>query len=87
LVKNLAAMACRRDRELGDKWFPYRGLPNMYLHIFRWSELAADLQATGWRIVERICLDVERRRPLRRPWWFGPLRTNGWIVVCRPEPR
>jgi hypothetical protein len=51
------------------------------LHVFRWRELAADLRAAGFSIIERIALDAARRKPLNRPWLFGPLRTNGWIVV------
>lgn len=82
VLGNLLATAFRRDVEIGDRWFPYRGLPSMFLHVFRWRELAADLRAAGFRIVERIALDAQRRHALARPWLFGPLRTNGWIVAC-----
>jgi SAM-dependent methyltransferase len=83
LLKNLATAPLSRDVEVGDKWFLYRGLPSMFLHVFRWRELAADLRSVGLRVVEKIPLDVSRRRPLARPWLLGPLRTNGWIVVCQ----
>lgn len=82
LIKNLMTAPRSNDVELGDKWFPYRGVQNMYLHVFRWRELAADLASADFRIVERIPLDVARRHRLRFPWLFGALRTNGWIVVC-----
>lgn len=82
LVKNLLTAPFKADVEIGDKWFPYRGVPNMFLHVFRWTELNADLAQAGFKIVEKIPLDVARRHRLRWPWWFGPLRTNGWIVVC-----
>ena len=82
VVKNLVSAALRRDVEIGDRWFPYRGLPSMFLHAFRWHELAADLHKAGFRITERIALDAPRREALKRPWLFGPLRTNGWIVAC-----
>jgi SAM-dependent methyltransferase len=84
VVKNLATAPFCRDLEVGDKWFAYRGLSNMFLHVFRWSELAADLRATGWRIQQRISLNVQRRDALWQPWLLGSLRANGWIVVCRP---
>ncbi|MEM8946143.1 MAG: class I SAM-dependent methyltransferase [Planctomycetota bacterium] len=82
LVKNLLTAPRSSDIEIGDKWFPYRGVQNMYLHVFRWRELAADLASADFAVVQRIPLDVARRHRLRWPWLFGALRTNGWIVVC-----
>ncbi len=82
LVKNLVTAPFSNEIEIGDKWFPYRGVPNMFLHVFRWRELAVDLTSAGFEIVEKIPLDVARRHRLRWPWLFGALRTNGWIVVC-----
>ncbi|MGI9428411.1 MAG: hypothetical protein ACR2NM_07130 [Bythopirellula sp.] len=71
-----------KDLEIGDKWFPYRGVPNMFLHVFRRRELTSDLGDDGFQIVEMIPLDVARRHRLRWPWLGGALRTNEWIVVC-----
>jgi SAM-dependent methyltransferase len=79
---NLLSSPFRREVEVGDRWFPYRGLPSMYLHVFRWRELVADLQYAGFRIIERMALDAPRRQPLKRPWLLAPLRTNGWIVTA-----
>ena len=79
---NLVSAMFRKDIEVGDRWFPYRGVPNMFLHVFRWPELRADLRSAGFRITERIPLDVQRRHRLRHPWLLPRLRTNGWIVVC-----
>ncbi|MCA9259955.1 MAG: class I SAM-dependent methyltransferase [Planctomycetales bacterium] len=83
VATNLLSAPFRKGVEIGDKWFPYRGLPKMFLHVFRWRELASDLEEAGWRIERRIRLDVERRHALRHPWWLPALRTNGWIVICR----
>ena len=83
LMKNLLIAPFRGDIEIGDKWFPYRGVPHMFLHVFRWSELTADLRSAGFHIEQRIPLDTARRHALRWPWLLGPLRTNGWIVICR----
>ncbi|MBX3426426.1 MAG: class I SAM-dependent methyltransferase [Pirellulales bacterium] len=82
LVKNVCTAPWSGAVEVGDKWFPYRGLPSMYLHVFRWRELAADLTAAGFRIERRLRLDAARRHELTRPWLFPALRTNGWIVVA-----
>ncbi len=71
----------------GDKFFHYRGIPQMYLHTFTQGELKRDLTRAGFKIKELILLDVGRQRPLRRPWWFGRLRANGWIAVCGAKDR
>ena len=81
VLTNLLTAPLSREVEVGDRWFPYRGLPSMFLHVFRWRELAADIRSAGFRIVERIALDAQRRHALSRPWMFVPLRTNGWIVT------
>lgn len=82
LAKNLIAAPFSREVEIGDKWYPYRGLPSMYLHVFRWRELVADLHGAGFAIIKRIPLDTPRRAPLRQPWLMEWFRANGWIVVC-----
>jgi SAM-dependent methyltransferase len=84
LVHNLLTAPLSREVEVGDRWFPYRGLPTMFLHVFRWRELAGDLHAAGFRIVERVRLDAARRQPLKRPWLLPALRTNGWLVAAEP---
>ncbi|HWB12136.1 MAG TPA: methyltransferase domain-containing protein [Pirellulales bacterium] len=87
VARNMVDALLRRNQEPGDKFFDYRGIPNMFLHVFTRRELKADLVAAGFRIVEFISLDTERRHALRRPWFLSRLRANGWIVVCqRDEP-
>lgn len=68
--------------ELGDKTFPYRGLPNFFLHVFREQELRRDLKEANLTISRWIPLDVKRRHALSHPWCLPTLRANGWIVVC-----
>lgn len=85
LMKNLLAALALRNQEPGDKFFDYRGIPNMFLHAFTKRELRADLRGAGFRIIEFISLDTERRHALPRPWLLGRLRANGWIVVCEKD--
>jgi SAM-dependent methyltransferase len=87
VARNMLGSLVRRNQEPGDKFFDYRGIPNMFLHVFTRRELKADLVAAGFRILEFIALDTERRHALRRPWLFGRLRANGWIVVCQRDGR
>ena len=82
LFQNWLRSTVVRDIEAGDKFFDYRGVPNMFLHVFTPRELRGALRQAGFRIIETIPLDPQRHRALRRPWWFGRLRANGWIVVC-----
>lgn len=83
LLGNLFRPLVDRRIERGDKFFEYRGIPNMFLHVFTRREIRRDLQRAGFRIVEWIPLDPRRHRPLRRPWLLENLRANGWIIVCR----
>ena len=77
LIKKLVAASLQQDIEIGDKWFPYRGVPHMFLHVFHRRERMTDLGQAGFEIVEVIPLDVARRHRLRWPWLFGAIRTNG----------
>ena len=71
-----------RDLEAGDKFFDYRQIPNMFLHVFRRRELLGALRQSGFRVREMIPLDPRRHQALSRSWLFADLRANGWIVVC-----
>ena len=69
--------------EVGDRFFLYRGVPNMFLHVFRRRELSQDLSSAGFRVEEWLPLAAPRHRRLSRPWLLGGFRANGWIVVCQ----
>lgn len=69
--------------ERGDKFFEYRGIPNMFLHVFTRREIRGALKRAGFRIIEWIPLDPRRHRELRWPWLCESLRANGWIIVCK----
>lgn len=83
IARSLVRRLWNRDEELGDRFFDYRGIPRMFLHLYRRSELIADLRTAGLVIDEMIPLALTRDRPLARPWCFGRIRANGWIVVAR----
>ena len=76
-----------QPQELGDKFYNYRGIPQMFMHVFTQTELKRLLVSAGFEIVEFIALDTARRHALPHPWFFGRLRANGWIVVCRKKER
>jgi len=82
LARQLLRSLLRRDVELGDKFFDYRGIPKMFLHTFTRRELVGSVTGAGFRLQELIPLAVTRQSPLRHPWFFGSIRANGWIAVC-----
>jgi len=69
--------------EWGDKIGDYRGIPNMYLHVFTRGELKRLVRDAGLQIREMISLNTTRQHALAYPWLLGRLRANGWIVVCQ----
>jgi ubiquinone/menaquinone biosynthesis C-methylase UbiE len=83
LLQNWFDSRLRKRMEPGDKFYDYRGIPRMFLHVWTCRELRRDLQRAGFRICEWIPLDTARRHALRFPWLLGRLRANGWIVVCQ----
>jgi SAM-dependent methyltransferase len=68
--------------EFGDKYFPYRQIPQMFLHVFRRGEICAALHESSWSVREVIPLSSGRYAPLRWPFFFSHLRANGWILVA-----
>jgi len=81
LLRNFLSSIFRRDVEVGDKFFHYRGVTNMFLHVFRARELKRDLRRAGFRVLRLIPLAPQRYRALRLPRLLGGLRANGWIII------
>ncbi len=77
VIKSVLAAPFRRDWEVGDKFFDYRQIPNMYLHVFRRGEVMRLLRRAGLRIREIIPLDYRRSGRLQRPRLLGDLRATG----------
>jgi SAM-dependent methyltransferase len=83
-LQSLAKGARGKDGyETGDKTYPYRGVPNFFLHVFRERELRHDLRAANLKVLRWLPLDVARRHALPRPWLLPSFRANGWIIVCQ----
>jgi SAM-dependent methyltransferase len=69
------------DVEPGDRYFNYRGVHNMFLHVFTRCEVVKSLRMAGFEIREIIPLEARRKRALPIPWLLSSLRATGWIVV------
>ena len=82
LIENALRSMFSRKIQRGDKFFEYRGIPNMYLHVFTRGEIRRDLKRAGFRIIEWLPLDPRRHRELHHKWFAESLRANGWVIVC-----
>lgn len=85
MLRNLIRTKVRRDVEIGDKFFLYRGIPDMYLHSFSKSELTQLLQQHGFEIEEWLPLNRRQDGRLRWASFLGSFRSSGWIVVARKK--
>lgn len=86
MIRNALRSWLRRDVEIGDKFFLYRGVPDMYLHSFTKRRLLKLLHANGLRPVQWIPLNAQQNGTLRLPWCLDFLRSSGWIVVAEKLP-
>ena len=69
-----------RDLECGDNEFVYRGIPRMFLHAYRRSELRRDLLQAGFQLRQLIPVAASGKRRLPHSWWLPGLRAAGWLV-------
>jgi len=77
-----AATALIGRSELGDKNLTYyRGVRNMYIHVFRDAELRRLLERSGFRVRHVAYLNEPRNAELR-PSLPNRLRANGFIFVA-----
>lgn len=72
--------------ELGDKILPeYRGIKNMFVHVFRKSEIEKQLQTAGFDILHSLPLN-ETRSGILPVSNFNSIRANGYLILTqKPE--
>ena len=83
LIRNWLKSLFTKNVQRGDRQFSYRGVPNMFLHVFRYREIKRALKSAGLSIERTVPLHAQRQRPLSNPWLFRDLRANGWIFSIR----
>ena len=83
LIKNRFQSLFSRQIERGDRSYSYRGVYNMFLHVFTRSEIKRLLINAGFRIGKMIPLNPTRMDRLAHSWFLSSLRCNGWIIVCQ----
>jgi SAM-dependent methyltransferase len=67
---------------LGDRRMTYRGIPGMYVHLYRWGELKRELRCAGFRIQEVLPLNEVTSALIEAPWFAHSFRAGGWIVFA-----
>jgi SAM-dependent methyltransferase len=71
----------------GDRLMPaHDGLPPLTLHLFTRREATRLLRRAGFRILEVRPVSLRADGRLRWPWWFGWLRTYGYLIAAVREP-
>ena len=73
--------------EFGDRVYPYRGLPDMFLHSFSRRELGGALRRAGLEVTAIFPLTRRADRWLPLPRCGGPLRAGGYIAIAIKPPR
>jgi SAM-dependent methyltransferase len=69
-------------RELGDKRMAnYRGLDELYVHLFRVREMRRLLRRAGFTVERELLLNEERTGPFEGR--LAPVRANGFLVAAR----
>lgn len=83
LVGEVAASWLGRGASGDYEMPPHQGIGTLTMHLFTRSEVVALLRSCGFTIVEvrpvSLCADGR----LACPWWFGWLRSYGYLVAAR----
>ncbi|MEM8735891.1 MAG: methyltransferase domain-containing protein [Planctomycetota bacterium] len=72
----------RRAHEFGDRVYPYRGLPAMFLHIYSRRELLHNLRSGGFRKIDIRPISSDGSAQLPRATPMKWLRSGGFIAIA-----
>lgn len=71
-----------KTHELGDRYYGYRNLPSMFLHIFTRSEVKQLLTECQFKIRRWIYLDQSSTQPLEKTHLLPRLRSAGFLIIA-----
>jgi ubiquinone/menaquinone biosynthesis C-methylase UbiE len=81
VLSNLLGSLFGHSQQRGDRYYPYRGVPQMYLHTFTRRELTKLLAIAGLSPTTWHSLRPTQDGNLKHPRWLNWLRASGWIVL------
>jgi SAM-dependent methyltransferase len=71
---------------IGDYEMPaHQGVGRLTMHLFTRREIERLLQAAGFAIVEVRPLSLRGDGRVACPWWFGRLRSYGYLIAARKK--
>lgn len=82
-LRSAWASVRKKDHEIGDRVYAYRGLADMFLHTYSLKELRQDLLTSGWRIDNIIALAPNSDAELSRPNFLPGLRAGGFLAIAK----
>ena len=86
LLKEMSASWLGR-RGSGDyEMPPHQGIGRLTMHLFTRREIVRLSRACGFEIVEVRPLSLRDDGRLACPWWFGRLRSYGYLIAARKSP-
>jgi SAM-dependent methyltransferase len=62
---------------------PHQGVGRLTMHLFTRGEIARLLRSVGFEIVEVRPVSLRADGRLRCAWWFGRLRSYGYLIAAR----
>jgi len=62
---------------------PHQGLGSLTMHLFTRREIVRLLRDAGFEIVEVRPVGLGTEGMVRVPWWFGWLRSYGYLITVR----
>jgi ubiquinone/menaquinone biosynthesis C-methylase UbiE len=62
---------------------PHQGLGSLTMHLFTRGEVVRLLRDAGFEIVEVRPVSLGADGVVRKPWWFGWLRSYGYLIAAR----
>jgi SAM-dependent methyltransferase len=68
----------------GDYDMPaHQGVGALTMHLFTRREIVRLLEMAGFTIIEVRPVSLRGNGRLTRPWWFGSLRSYGYLIAAR----
>ena len=62
---------------------PHHGVGRLTMHLFTRREVVRLLRSVGFEVVEVRPLSLRADGRLACPWWFGRLRSYGYLIAAR----